>query len=176
MYYMTLVFYNVLILLASSNRRVAQWPRTTGTRGVVRVRAAKGGARAKRKKKKREIQCVPAGGSDFVHCHCNFLAGCSFRGVPHHRGITYRWLFVRMSPRVIICLVTRPATAYLAGLFLFRFSLALHRSVSPSLSRDLLFLPVNLFIFIFFSFSKPVRNTREMQRYSDTTCLFEHVN
>lgn len=77
----------------------------------------------RKKERKKATQCVPAGGSDFAHCHCNFLAGCSFRGVPHHRGITYRWLFVRMSPRVIICLVTRPATAYLAGLFLFRFFL-----------------------------------------------------
>lgn len=29
---------------------------------------------------------MPRGGSDFVHCHCNFLAGRSFRGVTRHRG------------------------------------------------------------------------------------------
>lgn len=57
------------------------------------------------------------GGSDFVHCHCNFLAGRSFRGVTHHGGITYRWLFVRTSPSVIICLVTRPLTAYICPVF-----------------------------------------------------------
>lgn len=61
---------------------------------------------------------MPSGSSDFVHCHCNFLAGRSFRGVTHRRGITYRWLFVRMSLWVIICLVTCPSNG-LFGQFFF---------------------------------------------------------
>lgn len=48
----------------------------------------RGGAKEEKESGKKKIQCVPAGGSDFAHCHCNFLAGCSFRGVSHHRGIT----------------------------------------------------------------------------------------
>lgn len=104
----------------------------------VCTRAAREGEGVKEK-----IQYVPAGGSDFAYCHCNFLAGCSFRGVSHHRGITYRWLFVRMSPRVIICLVTRPVTAYLASLFLSRCFLFVLASLA---SYVLLSLPVVLFI------------------------------
>lgn len=41
-----------------------------------------------------------------------FLAGSSFRGGLHRRGITYRWLFVRTSLGVIICLVTLPTRAF----------------------------------------------------------------
>lgn len=73
------------------------------------------------------------GGSDFVHCHCNFLAGRSFRGVTHHGGITYRWLFVRTSPSVIICLVTRPLTAYIFAQFSLP-SPSIHFHPEPPLS------------------------------------------
>lgn len=98
------------------------------------------GRKSERKNEARAYtQFVPGGGSDFAHCHCNFLTGCSFRGVPHHRGITYRWLFVRMSPRVIICLVTRSVTAYLASLSISppsRLSLSLPLSMMSSLSAS----------------------------------------
>lgn len=106
-------------LFGSSRRTMAEKP----TRSALTSEKGRAYARRCEEKKKREkarergahIHTVPAGGSDFAHCHCNFLTGCSFRGVSHHRGITYRWLFVRMSPRVIICLVTRSVTAYLAS-------------------------------------------------------------
>lgn len=59
-----------------------------------------------RREVKKEAWVRARGRIRFRYCHCNFLTGCSFWGGLHHRGITYRWLFVRMSPRVIICLVT----------------------------------------------------------------------
>lgn len=95
------------------------------------VRRLGQGALEARRRNKTGVE-LARGGSDFVHCHCNFLAGRSFRGVTHHGGITYRWLFVRTSPSVIICLVTRPLTRpYICPVFP---SIPFHFHPEPPLS------------------------------------------
>lgn len=56
----------------------------------MRTHVVRGGAKGKEReneKKKGNAVRVPAGGSDFAHCYCNFLAGCSFWGVPRATGV-----------------------------------------------------------------------------------------
>lgn len=103
----------------------------------------RGGVKEKEKKKKYSA-CPRADRISLI------VIVISWRGVVFGAFLTagvlpYRWLFVRMSPRVIICLVTRPADSLFDLSFLFSplFPLAL------SASRLFLFVfpsPVLLFI------------------------------
>lgn len=96
----------------------------------------------------------------------------SWRGVVFGAFLTagvlpYRWLFVRMSPRVIICLVTRPVDSLFGLSFLFsRFFLL-------SLSRLHAFLFVSLSRALFY-FPKLAWNMRNVT-FNTRTILFRHV-
>lgn len=94
----------------------------------------------------------------------------SWRGVVFGAFLTtgvlpYRWLFVRMSPRVIICLVTRPVDS------LFGQSFSILASFSPALSA------FSLFVFLShapFYFPELVQNTHNVN-FNTRTILFRRL-
>lgn len=92
----------------------------------------RGGVKEKEKKKKYSA-CPRADRISLI------VIVISWRGVVFGAFLTagvlpYRWLFVRMSPRVIICLVTRPVDSLFGLSFLFSrfFLLSLSLGFAPS--------------------------------------------
>lgn len=65
-----------------------------------------------RRRNKTGVECPEADRISFIVIVISWR-GAVFGALHATGGITYRWLFVRTSPWVIICLVTRPLTAYL---------------------------------------------------------------